>query len=274
MESPVDVSIRDGIAVVTLNEPKVNAQTLELMESLTAIFDQFNDNRDVRVVVLTGAGKVFSAGADLKNRIKTGAEPGRRWAHLRRTRETFYAVMECEKPVIAAVNGPALGAGMVLASSCDIMIASDNANFGLPEIDVGLMGGARHAMEIFSRSLTRRMVFTGYRVPASELYRLGIIEACTTPEELMPTALSMAAMAFLITIVLGYPYLSYLRRLGLGNERRWGGWKACAGSATPKGVNSSLPTVTGCAPPTDGLTSWFAGVHSRKNRNWPRQRAR
>jgi len=81
---------------------------------------------------------------------------------------------------------------MVLASSCDIMIASDNAHFGLPEIDVGLMGGARHAMEIFGRSLTRRMVFTGYRVPASELYRLGIIEACTTPEELMPTALAMA----------------------------------------------------------------------------------
>jgi len=192
MESPIDVSFRDGVAVVTLNEPKVNAQTVGLMESLTATFDQFNDSKDVRAVILTGAGKVFSAGADLKNRIKTGVEPGKRWAHLRRVRETFYAVMECEKPVIAAVNGPALGAGLVLASSCDIMIASETAHFGLPEIDVGLMGGARHAMEIFGRSLTRRMVFTGYRVPASELYRLGIIEACTTQEELMPTALAMA----------------------------------------------------------------------------------
>jgi enoyl-CoA hydratase/carnithine racemase len=100
--------------------------------------------------------------------------------------------MECQKPVIAAVNGPALGAGLALAASCDIMLASDRASFGLPEIDVGLMGGARHAMELFGRSLTRRMVLTGYRVPASELYRLGIIEACTSPEELMPTAMAMA----------------------------------------------------------------------------------
>jgi enoyl-CoA hydratase/carnithine racemase len=101
--------------------------------------------------------------------------------------------MECQKPVIAAVNGPALGAGLVLAASCDIMMASENANFGLPEIDVGLMGGARHAMEIFGRSLVRRMVLTGYRVPAAELYRLGVIEACTAPDDLMPSALQMAA---------------------------------------------------------------------------------
>ena len=192
MNEPIDVAIIDRIAVVTLNHPKVNAQTTEMMEALTAAFDGFNDSKDVRVVVLTGAGRIFSAGADLKNRIKTGTEPGKRWGHLRRVRETFYSVMECEKPVIAAVNGPALGAGMVLASSCDMMIASEAANFGLPEIDVGLMGGARHAMEIFGRSLTRRMIFTGYRVPASELYRLGIIEACTSPEELMPTAMAMA----------------------------------------------------------------------------------
>jgi len=192
VNEPIDVVISDHVAVVTLNHPKVNAQTTEMIEALTAAFDNFNDSKDVRAVVLTGAGKVFSAGADLKNRIKTGTEPGRRWAHLRRVREAFYSVMECQKPVIAAVNGPALGAGMVLASSCDIMIASEAANFGLPEIDVGLMGGARHAMEIFGRSLTRRMIFTGYRVPALELYRLGIIEACTSPEDLMPTAMEMA----------------------------------------------------------------------------------
>jgi enoyl-CoA hydratase/carnithine racemase len=192
MKQPLDVSVEDHVAVVTLNTPTVNAQTTELMEALIAAFDGFNDDKEVRAVILTGSGHVFSAGADLKNRIKTGAEPGVRWGHLRRVRETFYSVMECQKPVIAAVNGPALGAGLALAASCDIMLASDRASFGLPEIDVGLMGGARHAMELFGRSLTRRMVLTGYRVPASELYRLGIIEACTSPEELMPTAMAMA----------------------------------------------------------------------------------
>jgi len=192
LKTPIDVSIEAGVALVSLNEPPVNAQTTEMAAALTAAFDGFNDAREVRAVVLTGAGRAFSAGADLKKRKTAGIEPGERWAHLRRTRELFYAVMECEKPVIAAVNGAALGAGMVLAASADIMIASETAVFGLPEIDVGLMGGARHAMEIFGRSLTRRMVFTGYRVPASELYRLGIIEACLPSDALLPAAMAMA----------------------------------------------------------------------------------
>ena len=186
------VDVADFVATVRLSRPPVNAQNRRFREEIISIFDALSDRPDVRAVVLTGEGRTFSAGADLKERPGLSQEIGAYARHNRLVRESFNAVMECEKPVIAAVNGPALGAGMVLASSCDIMIASETAHFGLPEIDVGLMGGARHAMEIFGRSLTRRMVFTGYRVPASELYRLGVIEACTTPEDLMPTALAMA----------------------------------------------------------------------------------
>ncbi|HET9629504.1 MAG TPA: enoyl-CoA hydratase/isomerase family protein [Novosphingobium sp.] len=192
MNEPVDLEISDHIATVTLNAPPVNAQNAAFMDALVACFDRISDDRDVRCAILTGAGKVFSAGADLKSRVNRSTEPGAQWAHLRRVRESFYSVMECRKPVIAAVNGPALGAGLVLAASCDILIVSENASFGLPEIDVGLMGGARHTLRLFGHSLARRMVLTGYRVPGPELHRLGIVEDCVPPDQLMPTARAMA----------------------------------------------------------------------------------
>jgi enoyl-CoA hydratase len=94
--------------------------------------------------------------------------------------------------VIAAVNGPALGAGMGLAVCCDIIMASENAVFGLPEIDIGLMGGVRHTMRLMPLSLTRKMVLSGYRVPAAELYRRGIIEECVPLDQLMPAAMKLA----------------------------------------------------------------------------------
>jgi enoyl-CoA hydratase/carnithine racemase len=79
-----------------------------------------------------------------------------------------------------------------MVASADVLVASDKAVIGAPEVDVGLLGGGRHAMRLFGHSLLRRMMLTGYRVPAAELYRLGVIEACTTPEELMPKALELA----------------------------------------------------------------------------------
>jgi enoyl-CoA hydratase len=107
-------------------------------------------------------------------------------------RESFYAVTDCAKPVIAAVNGPAIGAGFVLMLACDIMLASDNAYFVMPEINVGLAGGARFLTEHLSRSRARTIYFTGRRVPAAELYRLGVIESCPPRAALMDAALDIA----------------------------------------------------------------------------------
>lgn len=188
----IKTTIEDHIAVVTMDAPPVNAQSREFVEELISVFDELNETPTVRVIVLTGAGKVFSAGADIKSRGKVGAVPGDTYRHLRRTREIGFSIMESNKPVIAAVNGPALGAGMGLAVCSDIILASDNAVFGLPEIDIGLMGGVRHTMRLFPHSLTRRMVLSGYRVPAEELYRRGIIEACVPREQLMDEAMKMA----------------------------------------------------------------------------------
>lgn len=188
----IKTTIENHIAVVTMDAPPVNAQSREFVEELISVFDELNETPTVRVIVLTGAGKVFSAGADIKSRSSVGGVPGDTYRHLRRTREVGFSIMECNKPVIAAVNGPALGAGLGLAICSDIILASETAVFGLPEIDIGLMGGVRHAMRLFPHSLTRRMVLSGYRVPAAELYRRGIIEACVPREELMEEAMKIA----------------------------------------------------------------------------------
>lgn len=187
------VDIADHVATLTMDSPPVNALTRVLNDELTAALDRISELDDVRVVVLTGAGKVFCAGADLKGRAENIKGPGDLLAHSRRTRECFHAIRECAKPVIAAVNGAALGSGLAMVASADILIASDKASLGLPEVDVGLLGGCRHAMRLFGHSRLRRMALTGYRVPAAELYRLGIVEACTSAEGLMPAALELAA---------------------------------------------------------------------------------
>jgi enoyl-CoA hydratase len=186
------VSIADHIATLTMDNPPVNPLSRVLNDELTLALDRISELDDVRVVILTGAGRAFCAGADLKGRAEMIKGPGDLVAHSRRTRECFHAIRECAKPVIAAINGAALGSGLAMVASADILIASEKAFLGMPEVDVGLLGGCRHAMRLFSHSRLRRMALTGYRVPGPELLRLGIVEACTSPEELMPAALELA----------------------------------------------------------------------------------
>jgi enoyl-CoA hydratase len=191
MEPVVKVTVVDYVATVMMDRPPVNAQSDQLRHELIAAFDGFTDRDDVRVAILTGFGKMFSAGADMKSR-PTGDTPGQYWAFNRLVREMFNSISECAKPVIAAVNGPALGAGFGLAAACDIIMASDNAVFGMPEIDIGLMGGAAMLQQFFGRSRARRMFYTGWRVPAEEMYRVGAIECSVPLEQLMPEATKFA----------------------------------------------------------------------------------
>jgi enoyl-CoA hydratase len=188
----VKLEVADYIAVATLSRPPVNAVNAEVRERLIELFDEVTDRDDIRVVVLTAQGKVFCAGADLKQRPDPG-KAGTFWHHNRITRETGNAIKECAKPVIAAVNGAALGAGFGLMASCDIMMASENAVFGMPEIDVGLAGGAAMLNELLGRSFARRLMFTGDRLPAAELHRLGVLDSVWPQEELLPAAMRMAA---------------------------------------------------------------------------------
>ncbi len=186
------VAIADHIAVVTMNNPPVNAQNQQFHDEMTLVFDTLSDLPDVRVAVLTGEGKCFSAGADIRSRAGKERGPGEQWQHSRRARECFHSIAECKKPVIAAINGPALGAGLGVAASCDILLAAEEGNLGLPEINVGLLGGGRHTMRLFGHSKTRMMMFTGQRLSGRQLERLGVVEKCVPLAELMPEAMKLA----------------------------------------------------------------------------------
>lgn len=191
MSGAMKLTVEDYIATVVMDRPPVNAQNAAFREELIGILDSISDRSDVRVAILTGTGKMFSAGADMKERPDP-ERPGEYWKFNRLAREGFNAIRECEKPVIAAVNGPALGAGLGLAAACDIILCSDNAVFGMPEIDVGLAGGAAMLQSLFGHSRARRMFYTGWRVPADELYRTGVAECCVPLEQLMPEAMKLA----------------------------------------------------------------------------------
>ena len=222
--SQLNYELHESVVTLTLNSPPVNALTRTLNDELTLALDRISEMDEVRVVVLTGAGKVFCAGADLKGRASVIRGPGDLPAHSRRTRECFHALRECTKPIIAAINGPALGAGLALVASCDILVASQKASVGLPEVDVGLLGGGRHAMRLFGHSRLRRMILTGLRVPAEELYRLGIVEACTPPEELMPQAMEIAqaiASKSPVSIRMGKHTLNVIEDMSLRDGYRY-----------------------------------------------------
>ena len=182
------------VAVVALARPPVNALGRDIREELLRTFDSLQERADVRAIVLTARGNVFCAGADLKERQLLGSAPGDHLRASRLAREVFFAVLDSSKPVIAAVNGAALGAGFVLAACCDLIFAADTAVFGMPEIDVGMGGGASFLQRILPPSKVRRMMLTGERVPAVELYRLGAVESCLPSAQLLPTALEVASV--------------------------------------------------------------------------------
>ena len=189
----IKLEVADHVAVVTMDRPPVNAVNAQFHEQLMRAFDTLSDRGDVRVAILTGAGRVFCAGADIKARVGREPQPGDFWQSSRLAREAFHSILECRVPVIAAINGAALGAGLAIVASCDLLIASERAVLGLPEIDVGLLGGGRHAMRLFGHSKARRLMFTGQRVPGAELYRLGVVEECVPPDKLMDAARALAA---------------------------------------------------------------------------------
>lgn len=180
------------VATVTLSNPPVNAHSQEMLLEIAAAFDYLSDHSGVRAIVMTGEGKCFCAGADIKQRASKQKENGDHWQNSRRAREAYFSIMDCQKPVIGAINGAALGGGLALAASCDILVTAEEGCLGLPEINVGLLGGGRHAFRLFGHSRTRRMMLTGYRVGGPELLKLGIVEDCVTSTELMPVCLSMA----------------------------------------------------------------------------------
>ena len=186
----LQVTVADYVATVTISRPPVNAQNNRLREEMQVVMDSLGDRVDVRAIILTGEGKAFSAGADLSERPTQ--EPGNYTAHNRRVRASFDCIMECPKPVIAAVNGPAIGAGCVTALCCDILVFSEKGYLQMTEVTVGLAGGVSHVRRHLGESDARMMLFTARRLYGPDLLRMGVASASTAPEDLMETAMGIA----------------------------------------------------------------------------------
>jgi enoyl-CoA hydratase len=181
------LEVADFVATVTLDRPPVNAMNRAMREEIVRVFDELHDREDVRAVVLTGAGKAFCAGADLKERPNISG-PGAYPAHNRLTRATFDSVMACRKPVIAAVNGAGIGAGCVLAFCADIILVADDAYLSMTEVEVGLAGGVRHVRRHLGESNARLMIYTARRMTGPELLRMNAASLCLPRAELLGAA--------------------------------------------------------------------------------------
>lgn len=193
----LSVELSDHIATVTLDRPPVNAVDSSTFAEIGEVFTGFNGNRDVRVAIFTAAGdRAFMAGVDLRSVGSRDRSPDIPAPLItdpaRQARDAMWAITDCAVPVIGAINGPALGAGLAFAACCDILLAAEGARFGTTEINVGLLGASSHLSLLVGRHKAREMFFTGEQVPASELYRLGALRAVVPRERLLDEAMTLA----------------------------------------------------------------------------------
>ena len=189
----INVDYIDTVAVVTLSRAPVNAMNRQFMEQVTTTFEMLGDNPDAKCILLKSDMRCFCAGADVKQRgTSVSGELGARAGHNRVARAMFNAIADCPKPVIAAVHGAALGSGLAIVACCDIIVAAESAFFGLPEVTIGLLGGARHAMRILPHSLLREVAFTGATVPAAYLHQIGVIRHYCPDDKLAAESMELA----------------------------------------------------------------------------------
>ena len=186
----VDVNVENGIAEVLLNKPPVNAFDSKEWAQLAELFDRLGRDESVRVVLVAAEGRGFCAGVDIK---ELAAESTVITKVNKGCYDTFAAIHDCPVPVIAAAHGFVLGGGIGIVGSCDVIFASEDATFGLPEIDRGALGAASHLLRMFPIQKVRRMLYSGEPISAQEAYRLGALEAVVKPEELRGVARELAA---------------------------------------------------------------------------------
>ena len=186
----VKVSVDRGLATVTLDRPPANAVSLAVYDELRRTFHRLGDDPEMRVAVFTGAGRVFCGGNDVNEFVDMSFDEASEY--LARVRLTFAAMYDCPIPIIGAVNGGAVGTGIVLATLCDVRVASERAKFALPEIDVGVLGGSRHVMRLAGQGMTRLMMYTGRRISAAEALRAGIVDQVVPDDQVVPTAMAIA----------------------------------------------------------------------------------
>lgn len=188
---PITREVADGIATVVMNHPPVNALTVKGWFELADTIRALGQDPEVRVVVLTAEGKGFNAGVDIKEMQKTTGFDALIGAN-RGCYAAFAAVYECAVPVIAAVHGFCLGGGIGLVGNADVIVASEDAYFGLPEVDRGALGAATHLARLVPQHKMRAMVYTATNVTARELLHYGSVLKLVPRDELRTAALEVA----------------------------------------------------------------------------------
>jgi enoyl-CoA hydratase len=186
---------KDNIGLLTINRPdKLNAISNELTAELRSLLDELEKDNDLRVVIITGAGdKAFVAGADIKELVERDSRLGRQVSSERQ--EIFSRIENLPVPVIAAVNGYALGGGLEIALACNIRICSEKAQFGAPEVKLGIIpgdGGTQRLPRLVGLGRAMEMILTGDFIDAQEAYRIGLVNEVVPAEDLMDKAMELA----------------------------------------------------------------------------------
>ena len=183
----------NGVAIVEIHRPEArNALNLELRQALSEIFQELSTNDAVRSIVITGGDKVFAAGADIKDFTTASTAQ----MYLRHTEQYWQSIVDCPKPIIAAVNGYALGGGCELAMHADIIVAGKSAKFGQPEVKLGLMpgaGGTQRLLRAIGKFQTMLLVLSGKFIGAEEANRMGLVSEVVEDENTISHALELAA---------------------------------------------------------------------------------
>ncbi len=188
---PIRTEIHGRIGEVVLDHPPVNALDSRLWNELPEIITNLGRSSDVHCLLIHGTGKGFCAGVDIK---EMQAHPERIVALNRGNHRTFRAVRACEVPVVTAVHGFVIGGGIGICGASDVIIASDDAFFSLPEIDRGAMGGAAHLSRMLPLHKVRALFFTGGNLPSAEAHRLGAVEKVVPRERLLDEARAFAGI--------------------------------------------------------------------------------
>ncbi len=194
MFETIKYEVKDNIAYVTVNRPEaLNALNPQVLDELYECFTLFENNPDTAVAILTGEGRAFVAGADIVAMSTMSTMEGRNIGI--KGHKLMNYMESIEKPIIAAVNGFALGGGCELAMACDIRIASTKATFGQPEVGLGIIpgfGGTQRLPRLVGRGMAKYMIYTGDPIKADEAYRIGLVEKVVEPDELISTSEEIA----------------------------------------------------------------------------------
>ncbi|TAN34699.1 enoyl-CoA hydratase/isomerase family protein [bacterium] len=189
----VRVEKAERLAVVTVDRPPVNAIHNQIRDELGRVFAEIDGALDIHAVVLTGGPRIFSAGVDIRG--LRAAAPSDAVPRNTRYQAIFLSIARVRAPVIAAVNGYALGGGLELAMACDLRVAASDAFFALPEINLGGVPGAagpQRLARLVGRGMATRMVVSGERVDAEEAYRIGLVDELAAPGEAIARAVELA----------------------------------------------------------------------------------